>query len=257
MLNNRIFNILYIVLILAWIWADRRFQLGAPVYGWLLLIYISVLFCGSYFIQWGFFLKSICSGATTEKNMAISFDDGPAGEKTDRILDILKENQAEAAFFCIGKNISGREAQLNRIVQEGHIIGNHSFSHNRFFDLFSPEKMLGELQQMSKSCVAVTGHSPRFFRPPYGVTNPNLKKAIIRGGFISIGWSIRSYDTVIRNETRLLQKILSALKPGAILLLHDTQEITVQILPRLLEGIREKGYRVKRLDKLINLNPYD
>ncbi len=140
---------------------------------------------------------------------------------------------------------------------EGHIIGNHSFSHHRFFDLFSANKMLGDLKQMSESCQTTTGNTPRFFRPPYGVTNPNLKKAIFRGGFISIGWSIRSFDTVTRNENRLLQKILGSLKPGAILLLHDTEEITVQILPRLLQGIRDKGYEIKRLDKLINLNPYD
>ncbi len=257
MLNSRIFNILYIGLILIWIWADHRFQIGAPVYGWLLLIYVGVLFCGSYFIRLGFFLKSICSGPSSEKCIAISFDDGPAGEKTDRILDCLKENQAQAAFFCIGKNITGREIQLNRIIKEGHLIGNHSFSHHRFFDLFSAGKMLADMKQMSASCQSTTGYTPRFFRPPYGVTNPNLKKAITRGGFISIGWSIRSFDTVVRNESQLLKKILSSLKPGAILLLHDTQEITVRILPQLLEGIREMGYRVKRLDKLINLNPYD
>jgi len=245
------------MLILAWIWADRYFQTGSRFYGWLFLIYVIVLFCGTYFIQWGFFFKSICSGPATEKCIALSFDDGPAGEKTDRILDLLKENQVQAAFFCIGKNITGHEAQLTRIADEGHIIGNHSYTHHPLFDLFSPGRMLSELQSMSQSCKAITGLRPMFFRPPFGVTNPNLKAAVFRGGFISIGWSIRSYDTVIRDENRLLKKIISSLKPGAILLLHDTQETTVQILPRLLKGIREKGYRVERLDKLINLNPYD
>ena len=143
------------------------------------------------------------------------------------------------------------------MLAEGHIIGNHSYSHHRFFDLFSPGKMLHELQKMSQVCKETTGHSPRFFRPPYGVTNPNLKKAVLRGGFISIGWSIRSYDTGIRNEDRLLGKITASLKPGAILLLHDRCETTVQILPRLLKAIHENGYRIVRLDKMINLNPYD
>jgi peptidoglycan-N-acetylglucosamine deacetylase len=256
-LNNRIFNILSIVLILVWIWADRHFQTGAWAYGLILLIYVSVLFCGSYFIQWGFFLKSICSANTNEKCIALSFDDGPAGAKTVRILDILKENNVEAAFFCIGKNMPGNEKLVKRISKEGHIIGNHSYSHHRFFDLFSSRKMLDDLQHMSRACLEITGLSPRFFRPPYGVTNPNLKKAVLRGGFISIGWSIRSLDTVIRNEERLLSKILSSLKPGAILLLHDTSETTVLILTRLLTAIREKGYQVIRLDKMINLNPYD
>ena len=256
-MNYRIFNILFIILILTWIWADRHFQIGAAAYGLLLLIYVSVLFCGSYFIQWGFFIKSICSVNTREKCIALSFDDGPTGLRTNRVLDILRENQIEAAFFCIGENIPGREEQLKRIVAEGHVVGNHSYSHHHYFDLFSSRKMLLDLQKMSQICQEITGLSPLFFRPPYGVTNPNLKKAVMQAGFISIGWSIRSYDTVIRNEDRLLKRILSSLKPGAILLLHDSSETTVMLLPQLLKAIHEKGYRIVRLDKMINLNPYD
>lgn len=256
-MNNRIFNIFSIVLIVALIWADRHFQIAAPVYGWLLLIYMSVLFCGSYFIQWGFFLKSICSANTTEKIVALSFDDGPDGAKTARILDILKENNVEAAFFCIGKKMTDHVDLVKRISQEGHIIGNHGYSHHPLFDLFSTGKMLQDMRRMSSISKNIIGRSPRFFRPPYGVTNPNLKKAVLLGGFISIGWSIRSYDTVIRNEGHLLNKILKALKPGAILLLHDTSDATVQILPQLLQGIRDKGYNMRRLDKMINLNPYE
>ncbi len=255
-MKNRIFNIFYIVLILVWIWADRHLQMGASVYGWLLLIYVSVIFCGSYFIRMGFFMKSICSVKTNEKVIALSFDDGPAGKKTARMLDILRENNVEAAFFCIGKNMPDNEDILKRIINEGHIIGNHSNSHDTFFDLYGPKKMLNELELASQTCQDITGYYPRFFRPPYGVTNPNLKKAVLKGGFISIGWSIRSYDTVIGNEERLLSRIISRLKPGAILLLHDTSESTQKILPRLLKEIRSKGYSMIRLDKMINLNPY-
>ncbi|HXB31731.1 MAG TPA: polysaccharide deacetylase family protein [Puia sp.] len=256
-MNNRSFNIFYIILILLWIWADRHLQMGTAVYGWLLLVYVSVLFCGSYFIRMGFFMKSICSARTNEKVIALSFDDGPAGKKTTRILDILKENNVEAAFFCIGKNMPDNENILKRITNEGHIIGNHSNSHNSFFDLYSSKKMLNELELASQTCQDITGFYPRFFRPPYGVTNPNLKKAVLQGGFISIGWSIRSYDTVIGNEERLQARILDRLKSGAILLLHDSSESTLKILPRLLKEIRNKGYKMIRLDKMINLNPYD
>jgi peptidoglycan-N-acetylglucosamine deacetylase len=255
--NNRSFNIFYIFLILAWIFADRHFQTGISPYGWLLLVYVSVLFCGSYFIQMGFFLKSVCSAKTGEKYISLTFDDGPAGKKTARILDVLKENNVEAAFFCIGKNIPGNEEILNRIVNEGHIIGNHSNSHDRLFDLYRSKKMLNEMELASQTCQEITGNYPRFFRPPYGVTNPNLKKAVQMGGFVSIGWSIRSYDTIIRNEERLFSRIIARLKPGAILLMHDTSESTQKILPRLLKEIRNKGYKIIRLDKMINLNPYD
>ena len=256
-MNYRLFNIISIVLIFLWIWADRYLHIGSASYGWLLLAYVAVLFCGSYFIQWGFFLKSISSAKTSENWIALSFDDGPDPVKTERILDILKQSDTEAAFFCIGKKIQGNEGLLNRMVLEGHIIGNHSFSHHPLFDLFSSRKMLGELEDMSLSVKNITGFSPRFFRPPYGVTNPNLKKAILEGGFISIGWSIRSYDTIIRNKEHLLSKILGSLKPGAILLLHDTSETMIAVLPELLAGIHMTGFKITRLDKMINLNPYD
>jgi peptidoglycan/xylan/chitin deacetylase (PgdA/CDA1 family) len=245
-----------IVLILTWIWADRYLQVGRPAYGWLLLVYVTVLFCGSYFVRLGFFMKSVCSAKTTNKVLALTFDDGPDKEKTARILDILKEHNMPAAFFCIGKNIPGNEAVLNRIVAEGHIIGNHSYSHHRFFDLFSSKKMQEDLQRMSRVCQDITGLWPRFFRPPYGVTNPNVKKAVLRGGFTPIGWTIRSYDTIIKNPEKLENKILHALKPGAILLLHDTSDTTLQMLPQLLQGIRNNGYQIIRLDKMINLIPY-
>jgi len=255
-LTSRAFNIFSILLILVWIWADKYLSIGAPSYGWLLLIYVSVLFCGSYFIRMGFFMKSICSIKTNEKWIALSFDDGPAAS-TRSVLDILRNNEAEAAFFLTGKKIQGNEDLLKRMVQEGHIIGNHSFSHHPLFDLFSSGRMRNDMTTMNRSVKNITGLTPRFFRPPYGVTNPNVKKAVMSGGFISIGWSIRSYDTVIKNQHHLLNKILSALKPGAILLLHDTSETTVAILPELLKSIRQKGFQIVRLDKMINLNPYD
>ena len=255
-MTSRAFNIFSIILILVWIWADKYLSIGAPSYGWLLLIYVTVLFCGSYFIRMGFFLKSISSVKSNEKWIALSFDDGPA-ELTNTVLDILKANQAEAAFFLIGKKIPGNDALLKRMVQEGHIIGNHSFSHHPLFDLFSSGKMLNDMTAMNQLVKNITGLTPRFFRPPYGVTNPNLKKAVMSGGFISIGWSIRSYDTVIKNPRRLVSKILSGLKPGAILLLHDTSETTVAILPELLKAIQQKGFQIVRLDKMVNLNPYE
>ena len=256
-MNNRSFNIFFIVLILGWIWADRYLKIGTVGYSLLLLVYVVVIFCGSYFIQWGFFLKSVCTVKTKENLIALSFDDGPDPIKTQSILDILKANQTEAAFFCIGKKIIGNEELLDRMVHEGHIIRNNSFSHHPLFDLFSARKMLVEIKAMSQSVKNVTGFSPRFFRPPYGVTNPNLKKAVAQSGFTSVGWSLRSYDTVIRNEDRLLSKILDSLKPGAILLLHDTSDTMLAILPRLLARIQKAGFKTVRLDKMIKLNPYD
>ncbi|HMH32279.1 MAG TPA: polysaccharide deacetylase family protein, partial [Puia sp.] len=188
--------------------------------------------------------------------IAFSFDDGPADRYTESILKILKEHQVESAFFCIGKNIHGREQVLKQIHAEGHMIGNHSYTHGPLFDLLSPARMLADLQLMDQVMSEVLSLRPRLFRPPYGVTNPNLAQAIRKGGYVPVGWSIRSLDTVNRDEKRLFKKITGSLRPGAIILFHDTSQTTLAILPALIRYVKEKGYEITRLDKLLKLDPY-
>jgi peptidoglycan/xylan/chitin deacetylase (PgdA/CDA1 family) len=191
-----------------------------------------------------------------ENNIAISFDDGPASEYSPQILDILNENQVHAAFFCIGKNISGKEELFRRYHGEGHLIGNHSYSHGTWFDLLSSRKMLMDLKQMDEAMQGLIGLRPRFFRPPYGVTNPSLRKAVVDGDYMAIGWTIRSLDTVIRNKQKLLNCVLNSLRPGSIILFHDTSPTTASILPEFIREARALGFKIIRLDKLLNLDPY-
>ena len=188
--------------------------------------------------------------------MAISFDDGPATAYTPEILRVLSEHQVQAAFFCIGSRIAGNEQLLTAIRDQGHLIGNHSYSHHALFDLLSSKAMLADLQLMDQQTEQVTALRPRLFRPPYGVTNPALKKAIVQGQYIPVGWSIRSLDTVTRDEQKLLQKVTRALAPGAIILFHDTSKTTLAILPEFLKEVARKGYRIVRLDKMLNLEAY-
>ena len=112
------------------------------------------------------------------------------------------------------------------------------------------------MQMMDKVLKDTIGQKPKLFRPPYGVTNPNLKKAIINGNYIPVGWSIRSFDTVIKNEDRLLKRVLRQLKTGAVFLFHDTSNITVVILPAVIKYIQSNGYEIIRLDKMLNLQAY-
>ena len=112
------------------------------------------------------------------------------------------------------------------------------------------------MQLMDQTMQAVTGLQPRLFRPPYGVTNPNLKKAIMKGNYTPVGWSVRSMDTVIKNETKLLHKIKGGLKPGAVFLFHDTSNTTLQVLPRFFKEVKNQGYHIVPLDKLLHLSPY-
>ncbi|MHA4843400.1 polysaccharide deacetylase family protein [Flavitalea antarctica] len=221
-----------------------------------ILVYTLVLFYGSATVDSGFYMNVISSGPQHKKQIAITFDDGPADRFTNAILDLLGEKQVPAAFFCIGKNIPGREDIIRKMVSSGHIIGNHSHSHHFWFDMYGAAKMQDDLQLMNETVHQVTGLRLRLFRPPYGVTNPNLAKAVSRTNLLPVGWNIRSMDTVVKDPAKLLHKMLRAVKPGAIILFHDTSETTFLMLKAFIEGARERGYEFVRLDILTNTDPY-
>ena len=256
MLNFNTINIVFITLLIGMIGYHFFYSIPAYTFIILLVAYLSFLFYGSYNVRSNFYLKTISAANTTRRQIAISFDDGPMPLYTPQVLQILKAHQVEAAFFCIGKRIKENEALLKQVYDEGHLIGNHSYSHDLWFDLFSAQKMNLDLQMMSEAMQKVTGVKPRLFRPPYGVTNPNLKKAIEKNNFIPIGWSLRSMDTVAKDAQKLLAKVTGSLKPGAVILFHDTSKATADMLSAFIQQTKQKGYEIVRLDKLLNLEPY-
>jgi peptidoglycan/xylan/chitin deacetylase (PgdA/CDA1 family) len=98
---------------------------------------------------------------------------------------------------------------------------------------------------------------PRFFRPPYGVTNPNLARAIRKGSYVTMGWSVRSFDTITPDTEKLFNRVTKQLKGGDVILFHDYCESTIAILPRLLDHINNIGLKVVRLDELLNEKGYE
>ena len=256
MLNFRNTNIFFIVLLAILIGVQIKY--GLPVYAYCLLLiaYSLIVFWGCYNVGSNFFIKIVCKAETDKKEIAISFDDGPAVNYTPAILQVLNNENVKATFFCIGNRIAGNENILKQIHADGHIIGNHSYSHHFWFDLYSAKKMQEDLKQMDAETERVTGLKPKLFRPPYGVTNPNVKKAIINGGYTPVGWSVRSMDTVMKDEKKLLAKINGGIQPGAVFLFHDTSKITLNILPYFIQEVKKRGYNIVPLDKLLNLQAY-
>ena len=256
MLTFRRTNVFFGLALLALIARDWSGYTPWWAYAALAFVYSWVVFYGVYFIQSGFFMKTLFRGAGTERVIALSFDDGPSPDYTPRVLDILKAEGVRAAFFCIGKNISGNEALLLRIAAEGHIIGNHSFTHATWFDLFPVARMADELERTDRAIEAVTGRRPRLFRPPYGVINPNVRDAVRRCGHLVSGWSLRSYDTMIDDNHKLMRRLMRLLHPGAVVLLHDHGKQTLDVLPDFIRAARAQGYRFEPLDQLLNVAPY-
>ena len=255
MLTYKKTNAFFISLLIIFIGVDILYGIPFFVFPLLVIIYALIIFYGCYFISSGFFIDVICSAKTKVKEIAISFDDGPVEGKTQQILQTLKINNVQAAFFCIGNRIAANTDLLKQLDAEGHLVGNHSNTHHFLFDLFSSKKMMDDLRMMDDNCESAIGYRPKLFRPPYGVLNPNLCRAIKAGNYIPVGWSVRSMDTVIKNEKKLFKKIRS-LKPGAIYLFHDTSHTTIRILQEFIQHVKVSGYEIVRLDKMLHLKPY-
>ena len=257
MLNFRNTNIVVGLLLIVCVWLCINYNLTYWSIGILLFLYSLVLFYGCYFISSNFFIKTVCKANINKNEIALSFDDGPAQNHTPEILQVLREYNIQAAFFCIGKHIEANKDLLKQVHEEGHVIGNHSYTHDKWFDLFSSAKINAELALTDDIIKDITGQKPRLFRPPYGVINPNVRKAIIKGDYIPLGWSLRSYDTMIKDEQKLLKRITRSIKPGDIFLFHDTCQITLKVLPIFIQHLQQKGFSIVRLDKLLDINAYE
>lgn len=222
-----------------------------------LLVLIILLAAGSANIKSGMYCKVLYKGDRNKKTVALTFDDGPDATLTPAILDILNKESVSAAFFCIGKKASENPGLLARMDNEGHLIGGHSYSHHFLFDLLSSRKMADEMQKSEEIIFKEIKKRIKCFRPPYGVTNPPLARALAEKKYHAIGWSLRTMDTVIRDENRLLDKVKKKLKSGDIILFHDTNERTANILGEFIKFAKNNGFSLERLDHHLGIEAYE
>jgi peptidoglycan/xylan/chitin deacetylase (PgdA/CDA1 family) len=216
------------------------------------LLVAAFLAYASFHISFGAYLIAFCRKPTKEKLIALSFDDGPHPEYTPQTLNILKQYDLKATFFVIGARIAGNENILKRIHTEGHQTGNHSFSHKNTFPLLGAKKMAADLLQCEQAIEQVTGCAVKWFRPPFGVTNPNVAKAVKIRNYKVAGWSIRSLDTVKTDKDKVVRRVVSKLHPGAVVLLHDHLPDTPYILEQIIVQAKEKGYEFVTVERLFS-----
>jgi peptidoglycan-N-acetylglucosamine deacetylase len=210
----------------------------------------------SFNMQHNYFLKAVNEGDTSSGAVALTFDDGPVAGNTEKILDILKQKNISATFFCIGHRVEANPELVKRMHAEGHIVGNHSFVHGKLFSLQSAHKMVKELTQTDAVITNLTRKKPTYFRPPYGVTNPNVAVAVTHTAHKTIGWNVRSLDTVTRKKETLWKRITKSVKPGDIILFHDTSALTIEVLPAYIDHLTKSGLKIAPLDELINQQAY-
>ena len=206
-----------------------------------------------------FFRPVLVRGPQDGKRITLTFDDGPTGQFTEQVLDILREHHVPATFFVCGKNVEAHPNLLRRIVAEGHEVGNHTYSHPYFF-FKSRRRMAEEIDRTQAIIEKVVGFRPNIFRPPYGARWFGLVPTLVRRSMHLIQWSATGYDWK-KDAAGITQTALRELKPGAIILLHDGRETrpasetdrspTTAALPSLIAGARQAGYTFAPLKEFL------
>ncbi len=186
--------------------------------------------------------------------VAITFDDGPHPKLTPRLLDMLNERGLKATFYVIGQNVVQYPEIMQRMVAEGHEIGNHSYTHPALSKC-SPAKLTEEITKSNDAILQACGVSPTTVRPPYGATNAAVTKRLNdEFGLAVIMWSVDPQDWKIRKASHVSNHILQNTKPGGILLAHDIHPSTIDAMPAVLDGLLSKGYQFVTVSELIAMD---
>lgn len=204
--------------------------------------------------------QTYSANSAPNKTAYLTFDDGPSGN-TDIILQTLQEENVKATFFVVGTDDAGNLARMRRIVQEGHTIGMHSYSHSYKKIYASVEAFLKDMYQVFNLIKDTTGVTPTCFRFPGGSINSynkavykDIKAEMIRRGFVPYDWNVSSGDASTTKYTpeQLTGHVLNGIgsKSRIIVLMHDSssKENTAQAVRQIIIGIREKGFIFAPLD---------
>jgi peptidoglycan/xylan/chitin deacetylase (PgdA/CDA1 family) len=205
------------------------------------------------------FGPTVWRGPTTRSAVALTFDDGPHPEYTSRIARILDAYQAKGTFFCIGKRVEQHRATAKALHEAGHELENHTYSHGTGRDLFSASLLQIDLERCQEVLGALTGKTPRYYRPAIGIRNPPVHTAARALGLTVVTWTSAARDGLFPFTPRRLTSLAKRAAPGSILALHDgdfhasssLREQTVRNLPLLLTRLRERGLAFQTLTELL------
>ncbi|MBS4729245.1 polysaccharide deacetylase family protein [Mycobacterium sp. SM1] len=188
------------------------------------------------------------------KCVALTFDDGPT-PFTDRLLRILNDNNAKATFFLIGNKVAANPAGAKRIADAGMQIGNHTWEHPNMTTI-PPQDISGQLSKANDVIAAATGQTPTLYRPAGGLSNDAVRQAAGRLGLAEILWDVIPYDWINDSNTAATRQVLMAqIKPGSVVLLHDTYSSTVDLVYQFIPVLKANGYRLVTVGQLLGSRP--
>jgi peptidoglycan/xylan/chitin deacetylase (PgdA/CDA1 family) len=194
----------------------------------------------------------IWSFSSKQKNIYITFDDGPTPKITDWVLDTLQRYNASATFFCIGKNIEIHPTIFMRIIDDGHAIGNHTYNHLNGWKT-SNENYLDSILKTEKLIEKYQISNHKLFRPPYGKIKKVQSKLLIENEYTIIMWSILSADfDMTIDADKCLDNVIKNVKNGSVIVFHDSEKTFEKlkvVLPKVLEHFSKKGFSFKRIER--------
>jgi len=187
-------------------------------------------------------------------HIAITFDDGPHGTNTPRLLDMLKQRKIHATFFMVGQCVAEYPAIVKRMVAEGHEVANHSWSHPQLSSM-SEASVREQLQRTHDAIIAACGVAPKTMRPPFGAFTAR-QRAWSHGewGYKCILWDVDPLDWKVRNAEHVKNEILKAAVPGSIILAHDIHKSTIDAMPETLDGLLAKGFKFATVTELLAMD---
>ncbi|MDQ0887467.1 peptidoglycan/xylan/chitin deacetylase (PgdA/CDA1 family) [Paenibacillus sp. V4I9] len=197
-------------------------------------------------------------GSAQEKKVALTFDDGPDTRFTPKVLDALKASQVKATFFVLGAQANAHPDIIRRIVKEGHVIGNHSYSHANLPKL-TVDKFQSQIISTESVLQGLIGYAPKLIRPPYGAINEEQVRWIADHHYLIVNWNVDSLDWKSLNSDQVLNNIMQQTKPGSIILQHsggaDSQDLsgTVQAIGPLISKLKAAGYTFVTVPELLHV----
>jgi polysaccharide deacetylase family sporulation protein PdaB len=197
--------------------------------------------------------RVIWEGDMKNKTIALTFDDGPNAKYTPQVLSILNKEKVRASFFLVGKNAERYPALVKQIYQEGHSIGDHTYSHVRL-NKISSWKIKKEVEQTRDIVKDITGQPTVLFRPPWGVFDGRSLAELAIRKFDVVLWSVDSRDWARPGAAAIKKNILSHVRNGSIILCHDSHDQIVTALPDIIEKLKAEGYKFVTVSEMIKLS---
>lgn len=184
------------------------------------------------------------------KRVAITFDDGPFPEWTERYLKVLEVTQTPATFFMIAKQAAGHPELVKAVLAGGHEVASHSWRHANLSKVSAADAE-ADLRRAATSLEQITGEPVKYFRPPYGALSPNLLEAAEKTGVQTVNWSVDPRDWSNPGPKVIVQRIMDTVHEGSIILLHEAHAGTLTALPILIKNLRDQGYELVTVSDLI------